>query len=404
MTTTPTLELRNLPEGAAVAVYVTVPSDSVQLRIIRREDALPTHETDLGQRGTLLFDDEPFLLGYDGARRGLTDFGTSLNPLVDDLEYFYGVFSQDSAGDWSAAAAASVTPKTKIELYAIDPQQIVVQRLEEKILRLLKADDLLPENQQRFGFRREILPQGIRVIDAFPFEGGPKWPVVSVHVEKDVYEEAFLGQAGVQSVGDFPDHHDENRAGVFDSELAILGWTLNKEERAKVRVLLKAAIYEDLRFYERVGLQQLAIVGPADAEDFTLGAPIYNVVISLSCKVLAQTVVREDEKVLTATADEYESVLSGTLSGATATVLTDSSQSPPWVTNQWQVGFGGSAGHVVRMSSGAAAGQQRLIDSNTGTTLTVGTAFDPAPAAGDSYQILSFQDPQGRQVDYQEFS
>jgi hypothetical protein len=394
MATAPTLELRSLPEGSAVAVYVTAPSDSVKLRVIRRPDRAPSSEVDVGP-GVVLFDDETYLLRYDGLRRGLTDFGTVDDPILNDQEYFYGAFSQDNDGVWSSGATDSTTPSDRITFLAINAEEIVQQRLEEKILRLLESN--------RFALRKEMLPQGIRVIDAYPFEGGPKWPVVSVHTEKDTYEEAFLGQAAEPTVEEFDDHCDENRVGVFDVELAIVCWSQNSTERRQLAKLMKAAFYEDLRFYERVGLQQLRIVGPVDAEDFSLGFPIYNVVISLSCRVPAQTVVRTEDKI-ESVESEYllTPVYSGTASSGTdADSVVDSTRD--WIANQWAVGFGGSAGHLVRMTTGNAAGQQRVIDSNTATELSIaaGEEFDPAPQAGDTYQILRIEEPQGTAVEYQ---
>jgi hypothetical protein len=73
------------------------------------------------------------------------------------------------------------------------------------------------------------------------------------------------------------------------------------------------------------------------------------------------------------------SQVSGTATGSTSTVLTDSGQS--WTANAF-------AGFILTYTSGPASGQQKAIISNTSTTI-VTSAFSPAPdASGDSYAVL----------------
>lgn len=73
----------------------------------------------------------------------------------------------------------------------------------------------------------------------------------------------------------------------------------------------------------------------------------------------------------------------GTATGGSSTTLVDSSQS--WTTNQW-------TNNAVRITSGTGNGQGALVNSNTGTTLTINTgyssSFSPAPANGSTYAII----------------
>jgi hypothetical protein len=71
-------------------------------------------------------------------------------------------------------------------------------------------------------------------------------------------------------------------------------------------------------------------------------------------------------------------VASATVSSATTTTLTDSSAA--WTTNQWQ-------NRNVLITSGAQAGQYKVIDSNTATTLTLKNALGGVPAPGDTFDI-----------------
>lgn len=69
----------------------------------------------------------------------------------------------------------------------------------------------------------------------------------------------------------------------------------------------------------------------------------------------------------------------GSVSGATSTTLSDSTQS--WGTDEL-------AGKVVVITSGKGYGQTRVIASNTATELTVNTAWDDTPDTTSTYMIV----------------
>ncbi|WP_334142541.1 carboxypeptidase regulatory-like domain-containing protein [Rhabdothermincola sp.] len=68
----------------------------------------------------------------------------------------------------------------------------------------------------------------------------------------------------------------------------------------------------------------------------------------------------------------------GTATGGSTTTVVDTGKG--WSSGQWN-------GYRVRMITGAAAGQSRVVNATTATTLTVSTAFGAAVAAGDQYVI-----------------
>lgn len=70
----------------------------------------------------------------------------------------------------------------------------------------------------------------------------------------------------------------------------------------------------------------------------------------------------------------------GTATAGAATTLTDANGGVVWATNQW-------ANSQVRIVSGTGAGQVRSISSNTGTVLTVSSAWTINPTAGSVYCI-----------------
>jgi hypothetical protein len=72
----------------------------------------------------------------------------------------------------------------------------------------------------------------------------------------------------------------------------------------------------------------------------------------------------------------------GTATAGNGTTLTDGGQA--WTVN----GFTNWSLHLL---TGAGAGQQLPVASNTGTVITVQGTFSPAPAAGTTYQLLPMQ-------------
>ncbi len=69
----------------------------------------------------------------------------------------------------------------------------------------------------------------------------------------------------------------------------------------------------------------------------------------------------------------------GTATSGSSTTLVNSGKS--WATNQW------ANAYQVRITGGTGAGQTRIISSNTGTTLTVASAWTTNPDATSTYSI-----------------
>ena len=76
--------------------------------------------------------------------------------------------------------------------------------------------------------------------------------------------------------------------------------------------------------------------------------------------------------------NDYKAFATGTATAGGASTLTNSAKA--WATNQW-------ANSQVRIVSGTGAGQIRTIASNTGTVLTVGSAWTTQPDATSVYNI-----------------
>jgi hypothetical protein len=74
----------------------------------------------------------------------------------------------------------------------------------------------------------------------------------------------------------------------------------------------------------------------------------------------------------------YVSFATGTATAGAASTITNSGKA--WATNQW-------ANYQIRITAGTGVGQIRTIASNTGTVITVGTAWTTQPDATSVYSI-----------------
>jgi hypothetical protein len=75
---------------------------------------------------------------------------------------------------------------------------------------------------------------------------------------------------------------------------------------------------------------------------------------------------------------DYKAFATGTATAGGASTLTNSGKA--WTTNQW-------TNYQIRIVSGTGAGQIRTIASNTGTVITVGSAWTTSPDATSVYSI-----------------
>jgi hypothetical protein len=80
---------------------------------------------------------------------------------------------------------------------------------------------------------------------------------------------------------------------------------------------------------------------------------------------------------------DFVSFATGTATSGGASTISNSAKS--WATNQW-------ANHQIRITGGTGAGQIRTISSNTGTQITVGSAWTTTPDSTSAYSIEANDD------------
>lgn len=250
-----------LPVGNALRIFFDVPAGAVRWRLLRRvTDAFSGP-----------FDTGAVLVSESTGEASSLDF----NGLKNSTLYFYRLYSL--VGDaWQASASMSSTPAAVLEDAFSDVLEIVRDRLDVGLQTEVAAGVLIHKNHH------------IQVLTAPPVFETTLWPVVSVHLQSD--------SANTRSIGDeFGDFLDGDEIATDDGwlasvQLTIMGWSLNPDGRIELRKALRRVIQGNLPIFDDAGMMQIE-VSFSDSEDFTTyGAPVYQVVCTMSC--LAPSAVR----------------------------------------------------------------------------------------------------------------
>lgn len=199
-------------------------------------------------------DDPAALRVYEGTAGTFLDFDGLANgqPYIYRPYYLRGI-------DWVEGTSAVVVPIAAAIPWSADPLTLVRDRLDLALQAIVAAGDL-HHPSGRFD-----------VLTAPPQWETVAWPLVTAQLISDAPGERGIGEFGELAEGWF------SRV-----QLHVIGWSLNPDERLKLRVALKHAVLANLPIFESAGLQQIEMQ-QQDAEDFnSYSAPVYQSTMTLS--------------------------------------------------------------------------------------------------------------------------
>lgn len=216
--------------GNALRVFVSPPSDmAASWRVLRK------HTDDI----TDAEDPDAFLV-YEGDHRIFID---TLN-LMNDIRAYYKPFYKIN-GVWVAGVSGYGTPAATYEDYSTDVLTILRDRLELGLAEEVRRDNLLLND---LGY--------IQVLTAPPqMNMNIRFPLVTVTLEN---ESRDLRGIGEDTMGEFLEADDqewlEHEGWLAGVQVAIVGWSLNPDERKELRKAIRRVIVGNLTIMADQGI------------------------------------------------------------------------------------------------------------------------------------------------------
>ena len=223
------------------------------------------------------------LLVYEGDDRPILDIQGLVNGTLYHYRPYYLI-----GPDWTAGATVTGTPATTFEDMAVDVLSLVRERLDLGLQVEVARGSLLHDEGH------------IKVLTAPPTSDSTVWPIVTVHLQDESQAERAIGvMIGADDFSD--DLWTEKEGWLARTQLSIMGWSLNPDERIELRKALRRIVQANLSIFDFAGLVQVEF-SQQDTEDFSsFGAPVYQVLCTLSCLAPSQVgaKVRAIEEVIT---------------------------------------------------------------------------------------------------------
>ncbi|HET8550858.1 MAG TPA: hypothetical protein VFM97_00090 [Gammaproteobacteria bacterium] len=253
--------IQALHAGNALKLFLDPPDDASYWRVLRK-----TTDDIAGA------DDAAALKVYEGSDAPVLD----IDGLDNGTTYYYQVFYR--IGDaWQASNVQSGVPATDYTDHNVDVLVLLRERLRAGLAVEVARGVLKPR-------RQDNSPRDcIDVLNAPPvFEETP-WPVVTVHLIKDAPSEFFLGQTVAPD--EAIDGGIEEYDGYFDRwHLKVMGWSLNPDERIRLRQAMKRIVLANTDVFAAEGLTEMQFdLEDAEAISGEYPAPVYQVAGTFTC-------------------------------------------------------------------------------------------------------------------------
>jgi hypothetical protein len=251
-----------LAAGNALRVFLEPPPFARRWRLLRK-----LSDSFTGQ------DDPDAVVVHDGGDKPVLDIAG----LVNGTLYFYRPFYSDGVA-WSSAQAVSATPAATYEGVGSDVLSLVRDRLDLGLQEELRRGTLLQDEGH------------IQVLTAPPLTENTVWPIVTVHLQGDDPADRALGEAiGADEFDAIGGDWGDTEGWLSRVQLALMGWSLNPDERIELRRALKRIVQANLPVFADAGMTGVEF-SMQDTEDFSsYDAPVYQVLCTFSC--LAPSVV-----------------------------------------------------------------------------------------------------------------
>lgn len=246
--------LTPLPIGNAVKVTLLPPRGSTLTRLLRN---------DSGEFSGA--DDSSALVVFEGNERSiLDDIG-----LVNGQRYHYCPFYL-SGFEWTGADPGSVIPQATYVDRSVDAMTVILDRIAAGLR--VEVDRGLLQHESG----------AIPVLSAPPVFSETRWPVVTVHLQQEASASRGLGELIEVDERDDEDW-TESEGWRARSQITVIAWSLNPDERITLRKALRRLIVGNLEVFDANAMTEIDL-SMQDIEDFTsYNAPVYQAMATITC-------------------------------------------------------------------------------------------------------------------------
>lgn len=248
--------VQKIPSGNGLRVLMQPPAAATRIRLLRKES------DDFSG-----WDDADAIVISDGTERCVTD----INGLINGVPVFYRAYYQ-IVGAWAQTSVFRAVPEATFLDRSVDPMTLVRDRLELGFKVYVDRGQI---NHDR-GF--------VPVLTASPQIEDVPLPLVTVHLASDSPDLRSLGELNANDVFSGEDGMWHSVEGGYSrTDLTIVAWSLNSDERIVMRNALKAVLMANLAVFDAAGLLMVSW-NLSDLEDFqTYGAPVYQAMCRFTC-------------------------------------------------------------------------------------------------------------------------
>lgn len=251
--------IQSIHVGNALRLFLEPPATAIEWKVLRKGSAAFSGH-----------DDPAALLVYRGDDRVIVD----TENLQNEVMQFYRPYYTTDSATWTDGAGASGTPRAIYQDHTND----VLSHLRDRLELGLKAECDRGNFQTELGY--------IQVYTAPPsLERDLRFPLVTLHLESEEPVERGIGE--VISGDEFDSigfDWQESEGWLASVRVAIVGWSLNSDERIELRKAIRRLVVANLTVFEGFGWSLINLSQQDnDAINGEYPSPIYQVMGSFSC-------------------------------------------------------------------------------------------------------------------------
>lgn len=251
--------IQPLPVGNALRLFIQPPAGAVRWKVLRNGNGVFSGH-----------DDASAAVAYEGDDHVTLDTAF----LQNEVMAFYAPFYTADGVTWTAGPVANGTPSASYEEFTTDVMSVLRDRMESGLLVEVQRGSLINE----LGY--------VQVYTAAPsLERDLRMPLVTLHLESEEPAERGIGDQLAGGQFDAISASWEESEGWLSSvRIAMIGWSLNADERIELRKAIRRIVLANLPVFEAAGFVTVSLSQQdVDAVSGEYPAPLYQVMNTFTC-------------------------------------------------------------------------------------------------------------------------